>query len=445
MRRNLVIVVAAVVALLAIVAAAAPLAARAQEAQPPPAPAEAAAAPAAPPAQAEPASKDEVRALAEEVRRLKLQMGLGEVEYASYAGLGPAASKVYFAPKGLSLGGYAEIFYRNEREDFGGADPADDSDLYRVVLYLGYRFTPKIVFNAEIEFEHQNEIHVEFAYLDFHLSKAMGVRAGNVLVPIGFVNELHEPPFFHGVFRPEIEQRLIPTTWNENGVGLHGELGPVGYKAYLLVGLNATNGRVAADTWLRGARTAGGRSPAEDFAGVLNLRTELGPVSLGGTLYAGRAGQGKEVAGEEVEASVFLGEAHARLLWRGLEARAIYAVGTLGDADLVSEAAAIGDPTRVIGSRVQGGYAEVAYDVLGRLWADGGQALSPFVRYERYDLHDEVPGGGVRNPAYDVDAWTVGIGYKPIPTVALKADWSRREAASGAVGETVNLGVGLVF
>ncbi|HSN93368.1 MAG TPA: TonB-dependent receptor [Anaeromyxobacteraceae bacterium] len=429
MRRNLAIVVAAVLALLAIVAVATPIAARAEEAQ----------------ASAEPASKEEVKALAEEVRRLKLEMGLGEVGYASYAGLGPAASKVYFAPKGLSLGGYAETFYRNELEDFGGADPADDSDLYRVVVYLGYRFSPRIVFNAEVEYEHQNEIHVEFAYLDFRLGDAVGIRAGNVLVPVGFVNEMHEPAFFHGVFRPEVEQRLIPTTWNENGVGLYGDVAGLRYKAYLLVGLNAANGKVAADTWLRGARTAGGRSPAEDLAGVLNVAADVGPVTLGGTVYAGRAGQGKEVGGQEVDADVFLGEAHARMLWRGLEARAIYAVGTLGDAALVSQAAAIADPTRVVGSRVRGGYAELAYDVLGRLRPEGGQALSPFVRFESYDLHDEVPEGGVRNPAYDVDVWTAGLTYKPIPNVALKADWQRRAAASGAVGETINLGLGLVF
>jgi hypothetical protein len=438
MRSNIVIVVAAVLALLAIVAAA-PAVVRAEEAPPQPA-----AAPAEP--GSKPATKEEVEALAKEVRRLKLQMGAGDVEYRSYTGLGPSASKVYFAPKGFSIGGYAELFYRNELEDFAGGEPADDSDIYRVILYFGYRFTPRLLFNAEIEFEHQNELNVEFAYLDFAVTGSLGIRAGNVLVPIGFVNEMHEPPFFHGVFRPELEQRLIPTTWNENGVGVYGDVWRLRYKAYLLVGLDAMNGDVSADTWLRGARTAGGRSPAEDFAGVLNLATDLGPVTVGGTIYAGRAGQGNEVVpGEEVEASVFLGEAHGRLLWKGVEARAIYAVGTLDDADLVSQAAGITDPSRVIGSRVQGWYGEVAYDLFHHLWPDGGQALSPFVRYESFDLHDEVPAGGVRNPAYDAEVWTAGLGYKPVPNVILKADWSRREAASGAAGETVNLGLGLVY
>jgi hypothetical protein len=432
-------VLPAALALLALAAAAAPSLPRAEEAAPRPSAA------AQGEAGSEAASREEMAALARELRRLGLQLGIGDVEYRSYTGLGPSASKVYFAPKGFSIGGYAEIFYRNEREDFAGGTPADDSDLYRVITYFGYRFTPRLLFNAEVEYEHQNELAVEFAYLDFLVSDALGIRGGNVLVPIGFVNEMHEPPFFHGVFRPEIEQRLIPSTWNENGVGLYGEIPRLRYKAFLLVGLDAANGELAADSWLRGARTAGGRSPAEDFAGVLNLATDLGPLSLGGTVYAGRAGQGREVAGQGVDAEVLIAEAHARLLWRGLEARALYVLGSLGDADLVSEAAGIDDPSQVVGSRVWGWYAEVAYDLLGRAWAGEGQSLSPFVRYERYDLHDEVPAGGTRNPAYDVEVWTAGLSYKPVPTVSLKADWQRREAASGAVGETVNLGMGLVF
>ncbi|HYG70233.1 MAG TPA: hypothetical protein VD838_21330, partial [Anaeromyxobacteraceae bacterium] len=235
----------------------------------------------------QPATKDEVRALAAELRRLKLELDLGETEYRSYEGMGPAASKVYFAPKGLAIGGYGETYYRNTLED----DATDRSDLYRVVLYAGYRFTPKIVFNAEIEFEHQDELAVEFAYLDFLMSDAVRLRIGNLLVPIGFVNEMHEPAFFNGVFRPALEQDLIPSTWNENGVGVHGELAGLRYKAYALVGLNATSGEVSPGRWLRNARTGGGESPAESFAGVLNLAYDLGPAIVGGTVYGGRAGQ----------------------------------------------------------------------------------------------------------------------------------------------------------
>lgn len=381
---------------------------------------------------AAPATQDDVRALAEELRRLKLELGLRDAEVQSFGGLGPAASKVYFAPKGLSVGGYGEVVYRNQ---LAGGD-ADQSDVLRLVLYVGYRFSDRLVFNSEVEFEHGGvETAVEFAYLDYRFTDALQLRVGNVLVPVGLVNELHEPPYFHGVLRPDLERNLIPATWNENGLGLHGQHAGLRYQAYLLNGLDAGKG-VSAPTWLRNARSGGDRSRARTFAGVLALAADLGPVTLGGSVYRGRAGQGD--AG--VAADVTLAELHARAAWRGVEAKALYAVGTLSDAALV-------EPGQVLGSRVQGGYLELAYDVLALLAPGGEGALLPFVRYEAMDLNAAVPAGQVRDPALDTTLVTAGLTWRPIPTVALKADWQRRDsqAPGAAAGEQVDLGVGFAF
>lgn len=401
-----------------------PLAARAEPAEAPAAGAPGQAAPAA--------SAEEVRALAEELRRLKLELGLRDVEYQSYGSLGPAASKVYFAPKGLSIGGYGEVVYRNQVR--GGN--ADQSDLLRLVLYVGYRFSDRLVFNSEVEFEHGGvETAVEFAYLDYKLSDALQLRVGNVLVPVGLTNELHEPPFFHGVLRPDLERNLIPATWNENGLGLHGRVGGVRYQAYLLNGLDASGG-LAATSWIRNGRTGGGESSARTFAGVLALAGEVGPVTLGGSIYRGRAGQGEP----GVAADVTLGEVHARAAWKGVEARALYAVGALGDAAAVSSGA-------VVGSRVRGGYLEVACDVLRWLAPGRDEALLPFVRYEAMDLNAEVPSGATADPARDTTLLTAGVTFRPLPIVALKADWQRRESQAPGAGpaDQVNLGAAFAF
>jgi len=386
--------------------------------------------PAQPP---EPASADEVRALAEELRRLKLELGLRDVEYQQYGSLGPAASKVYFAPKGLSVGGYGEVVYRNQLK---GAD-ADQSDLLRLVLYVGYRFSDRLVFNSETEFEHGgSETAVEFAYLDYRLTEAVQVRVGNVLVPVGITNELHEPPFFHGVLRPDLERNLIPATWNENGLGLHGRvLGVLRYQAYLLNGMDASGG-LTSTTWIRNARTGGDRSPAKTFAGVLSVAGDLGPVTLGGSFYRGRAGQGAP----GIEADITLAELHARAAWKGLEAKAIYAVGAMTDADLVA-------PGEVIGSRVRGGYLEAAYDVLGWLSPGSEAALLPFVRYEAMDLNDEVPAGLAPDPEAASTVLTAGLTFRPLPTVVFKADWQRRETEAPGAGpvDQLNLGAGFAF
>ncbi len=420
--------------------------ARAQEA-PPAQPPPAEAAPGQPPPSSQgqaPATQAEVKALAEELRRLKLEIGIPDVEYKSWAGMGPAASKVYYQPKGLAIGGYGEITYADYLDS-----RTDQTDLLRLVLYVGYRFSRTIVFNAEVEFEHGgHEAGVEFAYLDFLLSDLVRLRVGNVLVPLGFVNEMHEPPFFNGVFRPAVEQNLIPTTWHENGIGLYGQLAGLRYKAYLLGGLDVLGSEpLTAGTWLRNARTDGFEAPAESWAGVLSLTYDLGSATLAAAAYGGRAGQGaRDATGETIRADVLIAEAHAGLAWRGLQLRALYAVGTLGDAGRISAALGLSG-TAVIGSRVRGGYLEAGYDLLSALAPDSEQALTPFVRLEAMDLHDRVPAGGIRDPALDTVTWTAGLGYKPIPNVVAKVDYQRTtsQAPGAAAAEQVDLGVGLVF
>jgi hypothetical protein len=446
-------------ALVAAFAARATAAEPASQAPPQPAPqAGEPAPPAEPSPESKPVTRAEVKALVEEIRRLKVELGLRDVQYQSYAGMGPAASKVYFAPKGLSIGGYGELNYSSingDREFLADAPAAGNaSDLLRLVLYAGYRFNDRIVLNTEVEFEHGgNEVSVEFAYLDFLLSEAVRLRVGNVLVPIGFVNELHEPPFFHGVFRPDVEQRIIPTTWDDNGFGLHGEIAGLRYKAYALVGLDlfrSGDESVAPKSWVREARGGGKEARAGTLAGVLNLSYQTGPVTVGGTVYGGRADQRERTAaGDTIQATVTLAEAHAQLAWRGFQARALGVAGTLGDADKVNAVLAargVLAAGQSLGSRVTGGYGEIAYDLLALLAPGGEGALSPFVRYEKYDLNAKVPAGFVRDPALDASVVTAGLTYKPIATVVVKADWQRRGSAADAPAvDQVNLGAGFAF
>jgi len=100
----------------------------------------------------------------------------------------------------------------------------------------------------------------------------------------------------------------------------------------------------------------------------------------------------------------------------------------------------------VLGSRVRGGYLEASYDVM-RLVSPGGDAsVEPYLRYQAYDLNDQVPDGQIASPAAEVTTWTAGVTFKPVSTVVFKADWQRREtAAPGSATDQVNLGAGFVF
>ncbi|MDD5125756.1 MAG: hypothetical protein PHT85_14355, partial [Methylovulum sp.] len=209
--------------------------------------------------------------LSQEVEKLRTNLTIPEeAKYKSAYGLGPAASKVYQVGKGLSIGGYGEAIY----QDYVGDKKEEDknnADLERVVLYAGYKFTDRILFNSEIEFEHassgegdelKGEVGVEFAALDFFIDPLANIRTGLVLMPMGFINQIHEPPFFYGNHRPEVEQRIIPSTWREMGVGLFGQITPsLTYTTYLVNGLDASGFQ---SSGIKEGRGWGGQAKAED-------------------------------------------------------------------------------------------------------------------------------------------------------------------------------------
>ncbi|MEO2167728.1 MAG: hypothetical protein ABGY42_06330, partial [bacterium] len=227
-------------------------------------------------------TEHETSVLADTVEVLKNAVTIPEeIELTSHYGFAPAASKVYTKDQGLSIGGYGEVVYRQPVKNTEGR--VARSDMERLVLYLGYKFNDWIVLNTEIEFEHAStskggSASVEFAYLDFFLHANINARAGLLLMPMGIINEIHEPVSFFGVDRPEVDKRIIPTTWRENGAGIFGEFGDlIDYRIYAIGSLN---GAGFSAKGFRGGRQKGSKALAENWAFV--GRTDLKP--LGGLI-----------------------------------------------------------------------------------------------------------------------------------------------------------------
>jgi hypothetical protein len=412
------------------------------------APAEAAA-PTAAEASAE--TERKVSVLTEEVARLKENLALPEgKEFTSYYGLGPAASKVYQVNRGLSLGGYGEANYSHKVTDTD--DNFDSADFLRFVLYTGYKFTDRLLLNAELELEHattsstvtsgNGSFSLEQAYLDYLPWSFLNARAGLVLVPLGFLNEIHEPTFFHGNNRPEVERLIIPTTWRELGVGVFGSIvEDLAYRTYLTTSLNAEG--FNADG-IRGGRQQGNRTVAED--GAWSARLDYAPHQLPGLLvgastFLGNTGQDQSFAGQDVDAFLSLWDVHGQYRYRGLELRSLAAFGSLDDAGTLSVA---NDST--VPDRFDGWYAEIAYDVMPHLLGDTTtQYLAPFFRYEHYDTQASVAEGFVRDLTKAVDLYTVGMSYKPHPQVVLKFDYRNFEPRRGDHPDDVNFGLGFIF
>jgi hypothetical protein len=356
-------------------------------------------------------------------------------------GLGPAASKVYTRDRGLSIGSYGDIRFQGVTTD--GSDGDNVFDALRVVLYVGYKFNDRFVLNTEIEFEHaatdkEGSASVEFATLDFFATENHALRGGLVLIPMGFVNEMHEPTTYFGAARPEVERTIIPSTWRENGVGMFGTFfDRVHYRTYAVAGLRASGFDYKG---LRGGRQKGSKSLANDWAFVARGDVDVAKgLMLGGSVYVGNSGQDevitRQIGEDDEDDPIFkdfnipdtlttLYELHAQYRYRGVSFRALFTQAFVQDTVQLNTALGNADD-KSVARQMLGGYVELGYDVLPLIFKDTKASLEPFFRYERVDTQHEMTGTAVRNLTYVQNIYTIGGSFKPIPQVVIKLDYRK--------------------
>lgn len=383
-----------------------------------------------------------MEAVTRELEQLRLGREVVEAD-TSILGLGPAASKVYKVGQGVSLGGYGEILYENfsgEREDGSPSAARDRIDALRAILYVGYKFNDRLLFNSEIEIEHADEIYLEFAYVDYLLNDHVGLRTGLLLAPMGLVNELHEPPTFLGTKRSVTESVIIPTTWRENGIGLFGGVGDFAWRAYVMNGLD---GAGFSGAGLRGGRQKGARALAEDFgvAGRVDYQGVLG-LLVGGSVYYGQSGQNAEVDGQEVDGGTLIWDGHLDYKVGALDVRALVAGAHLNDARQLNQLNGLTGSSG-IGEAMLGWYVQAGYDVLRRTQL--ADQLTPYVRYERVNTQSEVLEGFAADPAHERTIVSLGASWKPITNVVWKADYQIHSNRAERGTNQFNMALGWIF
>lgn len=424
------------------------------------------------PAFAQTARQDTLRELMRRIDILTEEIEnsrLGETaarKYESRYGLGPAAAQVYHLKKtGVSIAGYGEIVYQkfseaDEAKEMAGEIAEEEEnagaatlDYLRHVVYLGFRFNERLLFNSELEIEHgstgegdeeKGEVSMEFGYIDARLSSALVLRAGMMLAPVGIINEFHEPPTYSSVLRPEVETAIIPATWSVNGIGAMGLTAKgFGYRLYLVEGLNAAGFSASG---IRNGRQNGSKSLAENLAitGRLDY-TGVNSLNLGASFYTGNSGQGlKNAAGNEISGRVTLWALHGIFVQRGLELRGLLAQSAIGDTDSLNRVLKFSG-SNAIGKNQTGFYLTAAYDILPLLMNGRISALLPFVQYEKLNTQSEVGSRFIANAANERTNLTYGVVFKPHPNVAFKLDYlNRRNAAHTAVNQ-FNMAMNYLF
>ncbi len=167
-------------------------------------------------------------------------------------------------------------------------------DAKRLVALFGYQFNKNTQFITEWELEHANEMFVEQAFIKHKLRRNTNLKAGMILIPMGLVNENHEPTQFSSVERPIIDKLLVPTTWRDIGIGLQGiwTNTSIKYQAYLvngLVGFKNDTGLFRSTDTYRGGRQKGIKtimSGLPAFSGQLEY-FGLQQTKIGLSVYSG--------------------------------------------------------------------------------------------------------------------------------------------------------------
>lgn len=358
-----------------------------------------------------------------------------------------AGNNAFAQEKGAVIGGYGELHYNDVTAGLPESQSAGQLDFHRFILYAGYNFNDWISFQSELELEHTllegdegGEVALEQAYVDMRYSPEFGVRAGIMLVPVGIVNPVHEPPTFNGVERPNVEKYIIPSTWRESGIGVYGKFrNGLSYQAYLMAGLDASG--INGAEGIREARQNGFESSVDNigFTGRVDYRINL-KWNVGASFFYSDL-QTDALYGEQLDGVRFgMLEGHLLYTDNRFEARGLVAISSISNADKLNNTFGKG-----AGKGQFGSYVELAYDLLPSFKPETEQQLFAFARYDVYDTNFQTADGLQHVDNYQHDEMTLGLTYKPTPQVAFKMDYQFLGTAGEKDIEQFNLGVGYNF
>jgi hypothetical protein len=414
----------------------------------------------APPARAANEQELEARldALAGQVRQLQAELsalraqrsepGAAEAQPAPVVGAAPpplSVGTLAERPK-LDWSGYGELGYLRPAHD----EAATTADLGRFVFGASYRFDDRTTFASELEVEHAvssaedpGEVEIEQAYIEHRYGDRLFARYGLFLMPVGLLNENHEPTRYYGVFRNLVETAIIPTTWREGGVafqrttdnGLRWDAGvTTGFKLAnwdptSTEGLEAPLGSIHQELALA---SAGDLSVfgAVNYTGIPGLR-------VGGSVFTGDSAQGQVGFDDN---RIALWEGHARWTPGNWEISALAAQGRISNTRTVN-LGLVGNPA-LVPEEFYGRYIEAAY----RAGLPRGTTLAPFARYEQVNTASRYAfiGTGLTPASLETEtALTAGVNFYIASGVVFKADYVnfRRDDAS----DRFDIGLGYQF
>ncbi|TXI09708.1 MAG: porin [Rhizobium sp.] len=410
--------------------------------------------------------EQQIDSLAQQLQALKAELGQLKAQNQVLATQQAEIATKASAPSPLdnvSLWGYGEVYYTHPIHD----DKKTQADLARAVFGIGYRFDENTVFNSEYEVEHAvassedvGEFEVEQFYVDHTFNKSVAIKAGLFLIPSGLLNLNHEPTNFYGVQRNYVESLIIPATWREGGVGVHGDTDVgIDWDAGVTTGVNLA-GRdsnpetpqytTALDLSNSGAGPLAATHQELSLANAQYLSQYLAlgykgipGLNLGASIFTGNAAP-QDPTVNLGRQRVMLWEAHSRWTPGKFDLSALYARGSISNTGAYNALTpGVSNPTP---ASFNGWYMQGAYTA----WQNNTYRVAPFARWEYYNMgasyegiapgFTPVPAGF---PANADHVFTTGVNFYITPHVVLKADWQNFHTNKDL--SRYDLGLGLAF
>jgi hypothetical protein len=326
-----------------------------------------------------------------------------------------------------TIGGYGELHYNNLEDS--NDTKKKEFDFHRFVLFFGHEFSDSIRLFSELELEHAltedtddgsgpGEVELEQAYIEFDITENSQVKGGVFLLPVGILNETHEPPTFYGVERNPVEKNIIPATWWEAGAMASAQMSSgLSFDLALSSGLEVD----ATDINIRDGRQKVAKANGNNLA----ITGRIKYTGISGLELAATAQVQNDITqdGTDDVESAELIETHAIWNTGPVTVKALYAKWDIDGSGASSTDKDVQD----------GAYVEAAYKVNSKLGV-----------FARHNIWDNGGAGDTEKTQSDL-----GLNYWPHEDVVIKFDIQTQDHGDAVAKkdekEGFNLGIGYQF
>ena len=372
----------------------------------------------------------------------------------------------------LTVGGYGEAvytrnFYNNHFNRYTHPNRYVDGnrqgrvDLPHVVVNIGYDFGNGWTMGSEIEFEHGgNELAIELEaeeageyeheierggevaleqfWIQKSFSKALNIRMGHIIVPVGQTNNAHLPTQFFTCYRPEGEFTILPSTWHETGVSVWGKIWKLRYEAAVVPALNSNMFTNA--NWVKNGSASGfefkvanNLACAVRIDGYFIKNLHVGVSGYVGNSFNNDIEINESEKYKDVKGTVLIGTAEFDYKAHGFVVRGNFDYGHLNDADIISAYNKNQNtqtfspyPHSLVGEEAVAIGGEIGYDIFHCMKRTGERRLFVFGRYDYYDSYIPYASAITKYDWTERHVMTLGLNYYPIKQVVIKAEYAQR-------------------